>query len=825
MQTFKKCDLHLHSSSCESRNYLYEDFEKALLESDLDVIAITDHNSVDVELLNTLSKKLSAKNITVLAGVELNVTIDEATRKEHNLVISKETDYFHGIVWCDLVDAKRLQDVVFRLLDKIGISSQYRSGRTAKEISALSKGKAFSLVDVQRELGSLKYFFTFHESKGDNRRNLSGYLKNGKGGNDKFKESLFYYNQRLAIEGGKKSKPISDFFEYDLNTIVCRFFCSDAKTLDKIGSAFTWIDFDGDIDSFNLAITDPQSRVVTSDESDVNPQSNLNAFLESVKFDLLGKDGSSTECEIEFAPSFNGIVGSRGSGKSMLARILTGRVSDGHEKHVDPESVRFRMRGGQYSKNSPRFLYVKQGELGAVFDTQDYKSVPFLNEKLKGLRDSAKAASDEHYSSVKKELESQEGLLFKFVDQYNGDLKRPDALQDAKPSGISIKSAPLINSEQSDIERLREQVKRLIERIESEKETTNNLAMGETFPEASMLRNAVDARLAHAAASLDMAISDLSSIYDSTSLLTAEPFTTREFLVKSFSDEINETNRDKSLGVHNYDTILDETNQFLDDLLELRIRLSKSTRVIEESIEGMLRPISQKAYQTDENRVTIGLSVSDATSFEDSLKAQIKSSIDSSTAIINFALMCSDLRRAKSELLNMSKYRNQATASAVIGKLYSNIKSDLSKNSEFEINVSFDGTPVKEMSPGMQAQALLKLLLNDELLSGDYDYVVLDQPEDNLDTPTISAVLVNRIKHLKKNVQVFIVSHSAPVIINGDARNIIMAVHGGTRIEYSSGVINGQEAKEFISDVLDGGERFLKMRLYKYDFQVGEKDD
>lgn len=70
-----------------------------------------------------------------------------------------------------------------------------------------------------------------------------------------------------------------------------------------------------------------------------------------------------------------------------------------------------------------------------------------------------------------------------------------------------------------------------------------------------------------------------------------------------------------------------------------------------------------------------------------------------------------------------------------------------------------------------------------------------------------------------------IVSHSAPVIINGDVRNVVMARSDEFSISYSSDVINGRPAIEFISEVLDGGERFLKMRLYKYDFQVGDYDD
>lgn len=825
MQTYKRCDLHVHSSSCESRGYSYEDFEETLLSSDLDVIAITDHNSVDAELMDRLSISLSAVGKTLLAGVELNVKIDDDTCKKHDLVISTATEYFHGIVWCDLADTQRLRDAVFRLLDGIGITEHMRSGKTAKEISVLSVGEAFFLKDVQREMGDLKHFFTFHESKGDKRRNLSGYLKNGEGGNDKFKHSLFYYNQHLAIEGGKKSKPISDFFELDLNTMVCRFFCSDAKSLEEIGSAFTWIDFDGDIDSFNLAITDPQSRVVASDECQSNPQSNLNAYLESVKFNLLGEDGSPSECEIEFAPSYNGIVGSRGSGKSMLARILSGQIGGGYEKYVDPDSIRFRMKGGQYSKNLPKFLYVKQGELGVVFDSSDYKSVPFLESRLKKMKESAKSVSDQYYSEAVTQLDCQQEIISAFIEKYEGGMKRPDALQSPRPSGISIKGAPSVHSGRSSIDEMGEQAKRLSKQIEALEENVSDLSIEDSLPEASLLLDALNAKVGHASISLKMAIADLNDISSAVNLLAPEPFATREHLLTSFASELIDMNREKSLGAHNYDRNLREANELLDDLLDLRVSIKASGKKIEESVASMLRPLPPSTYQADEDEVTIGLTIAETISYGDSFRLQFKSSIAGLDAIVCFVLMCSDLEKAKRELLNGNKFRNCPSALSIIERLYLNIKNDLIKNGEFEIDVTINGMPVKEMSPGMQAQALLKLLLNDELSSDGYDYVVFDQPEDNLDTPTISDVLVNRIKRLKKEVQVFVVSHSAPVIINGDARSVVMAKHDGTSIRYSSGVINGRSAKEFISEVLDGGERFLKMRLYKYDFQVGDNDD
>lgn len=825
VQTFKKCDMHVHSSSCESRLYVYEAFEKALLESDLDVIAITDHNSVDVDLINRLSRSLSLKNKTLLAGAELNVKIDEETRRKHSLIISPTSGYFHGIIWCDVVDAQHLQQAVFRLLDGIDIDEQSRKEKTAKEISALSKGKAFFLKDVQRELGGIKHFFTFHECKGDNKRNLSGYLKNGQGGNDNFKNSLFYYNQRLAIEGGKKSKPISDFFEIDLNTMVCRFFCSDAKTLDKIGTAYTWIDFDEDIDSLNLAITDPQSRIATSDESPNNPQLNLNDYLESVKFNLLDSEGRPSECEIRFAPSYNGIVGSRGSGKSMLARILSGKISGGYEKHVDPESIRFLVKGGQYSRNLPRCLYVSQGELGDVFDRSDYKSVPFLEQRLKGMKEAARNTSDQHFTSITKQLSLQQELVIGFVEKYEGCLKRPDALQGERPNGISIKRCPSTVSDAESIRAFDEKLNDLIENLRPLGQSALSIKIDDSFPETSDLSVALSKRMTAAVDHLHAALTDLNGIAEAVRMLHSEPFETRDKLLSVFSEEVININKEKAVGAHNYERNVKEATEFIEDLLNLRMDLLSADQEIERSVESMLRPISANTYQADEDEVTIGLTISEVCSYANSLSSQLKSSVDSTTAVARFVLSCSDIDKTKQDLLNGNKFRSATNAADIVERFYSNVENDLSKNREFEIDVSFNGVSMKEMSPGMQAQALLKLLLNDKLSSNGYDYVVLDQPEDNLDTPTISDVLVNRIKKLKKEVQVFVVSHSAPVIINGDARNVVMARSDEFSISYSSDVINGRPAKEFISEVLDGGERFLKMRLYKYDFQVGDYDD
>lgn len=127
------------------------------------------------------------------------------------------------------------------------------------------------------------------------------------------------------------------------------------------------------------------------------------------------------------------------------------------------------------------------------------------------------------------------------------------------------------------------------------------------------------------------------------------------------------------------------------------------------------------------------------------------------------------------------------------------------------------------MSPGMRADALIKLFLNDDSASGKYTYIILDQPEDNLDVKTISDFLVKRLKSLKPSIQIFVISHSAPVIVNGDARQVILSESSKNGISYKFGSLNDAYIKNEVAEVLDGGERYLKMRLNKYNFQIGGK--
>ena len=102
-------------------------------------------------------------------------------------------------------------------------------------------------------------------------------------------------------------------------------------------------------------------------------------------------------------------------------------------------------------------------------------------------------------------------------------------------------------------------------------------------------------------------------------------------------------------------------------------------------------------------------------------------------------------------LFNGNRIRTirNAKTSDYVSKYLTALANDLTANWTLEETVYLNGKNLREMSPGMRAEALLKLFLNDRIIESENLLIILDQPEDNLDTDTISKFLIPRLKRLK----------------------------------------------------------------------------
>lgn len=77
---------------------------------------------------------------------------------------------------------------------------------------------------------------------------------------------------------------------------------------------------------------------------------------------------------------------------------------------------------------------------------------------------------------------------------------------------------------------------------------------------------------------------------------------------------------------------------------------------------------------------------------------------------------------------------------------------------------------------------MLDVIFEKDIKENSYKLIIFDQPEDNLDVSTLKNKLISRIRDMKLKQQIIVVSHSAPLVVNGDANNIIISQFNNEKI-------------------------------------------
>lgn len=124
-----------------------------------------------------------------------------------------------------------------------------------------------------------------------------------------------------------------------------------------------------------------------------------------------------------------------------------------------------------------------------------------------------------------------------------------------------------------------------------------------------------------------------------------------------------------------------------------------------------------------------------------------------------------------------------------------------------------DGVLFSDMSDGEQMLALLEMIFKFD----DYNYpVLLDQPEDDLDSRAISNTVVDFLAEQKKTRQIIIATHNANLVVCGDSENVLVSNKAGGNdpdFHYKNGSIEDECINAEILEILEGGvEAFEKRR-------------
>ena len=123
--------------------------------------------------------------------------------------------------------------------------------------------------------------------------------------------------------------------------------------------------------------------------------------------------------------------------------------------------------------------------------------------------------------------------------------------------------------------------------------------------------------------------------------------------------------------------------------------------------------------------------------------------------------------------------------------------------------------PLDRLSGGQRVNLLLSLLL----ATNDHRPLVIDQPEDELDNRFLFETLLPALHRLKGNRQVIVATHSANIVVNGDADQVIQldaeSEHGHIAC---AGAIEEPTVRNAIVQTVDGGDEAFRLRRLKYGF-------
>lgn len=114
-------------------------------------------------------------------------------------------------------------------------------------------------------------------------------------------------------------------------------------------------------------------------------------------------------------------------------------------------------------------------------------------------------------------------------------------------------------------------------------------------------------------------------------------------------------------------------------------------------------------------------------------------------------------------------------------------------------------------SAGQRTAAMLSLML---LL--DDSPIIIDQPEEDLDTKRISDLVVTGLREFKTKQQVIVITHNPNIPVNGAAENIVQMNFAGGQIQKQlNGALQNNNVREAVCDVMEGGKDALDKRYFR----------
>ena len=871
---WRKWDLHLHTPSSydyKDKSVTDENIIEKLKENDIAVAAITDHHIMDISRITNLIRLGVSSGITILPGIEI-CTESRGSEPIHIIGIFPQNSGINYI-WNEIES-------------KTDLATQRQNSKADNQLYC----NLINTTDLIHKLGGL---VSIHAgSKTHTLEGITNSLPVKMAEKEDIAHSVDIYELGAETDqSGYVEKVFPTIGKY-LPMILCS---DNHKISEYTLKQNCWIKADPTFEGLKQIVYEPFERV----KIQMLKPEEKNSYCVIDKIQI--NDPENFPNEIIFNQNMVSVIGSRSCGKSALLSLLgysidTELVKKRHDiiglndeyvqgyKWDNAPSTEVKWCDGIITKpneeNHKKIIYIPQNYLFTGF--KEAGAISKLIKPVLFEKDDTQKEKLGHLENFmnKYEQDMNEGinLLFQVYEELTeindeiGNLGDPkelkNALKELNGKEMALKTQSQVNDEE---------YKKFIQLSKKIDSTYISIKMIEN--DTSILENYLD----DFSVNFRLLPKDLSdeTLKIVSSLLEKEINKVENKIGEFIASYIEKQKSSRETLIEKVKKIKNENRELAERVRSNRElkELLKQKSIVNEKIESLIKLNKKESRKKKEIDTYLRLIKSILNEREmtikkyvESVKCKVDSTLEIHCEIVRdnqrvtneyFGIRLhqkASLKESKvywknndggeiffdySEYLNSPIPLMRAIINQIV-EIFSNISEKevirklCSRISRPEYVAVFEGDRVggaksSTMTPGKKALFALKMLIGE--IEEDWP-LLIDQPEDDLDSRSIYTVIVPFIKSKKKERQIILVTHDANMVVGADSEQVIVANRNGNdrpnsdrkTFNYTSGALENTKSKdencndtlqsqgvrEHVCDILEGGEDAFDKRMKKY---------
>ena len=847
--SYVRTDFHLHTKKdkefCYSgqENDFVKDYVQALERAQIGLGVITNHNKFDYDEYKALRKKARKSGILLLPGVELSVK--EGSNGIHTLIVFDPDEWF-------LNSENHVESFLAAMF--AGIPNRENENTRCR----------YDLRSVLEHLESYgrDYFVVFAHVEQN-----SGLLYECNGGMIKtLSEDVNFRKRVLALQKmhtRDNEGKLKTWIGYMLPNVEG----SDPKKIDEIGKGEKGYLRIGE-NSFiavKQALIDHENRV----SSEIASQNH--GFIEAATFVGGRLDGQT----LHFSPNLNTMIGIRGSGKSTILEILRYALNQepAEDQKYKQDLVEEALGSGGKIILQMRDCHGKSyqihrinGEKPVVYDESGAilpisVSSVLRNPLYFGQKDLSQASNyefrlleklvGERVQSVNEQFREVNSRIAETIQEYLDVLSAPEQRQEQesiladvthqmtvyRDNGVDekLKKQTACQSDQMKLKEAADNAKSVMNAL---KKQTTSLANkrpglgGHTSEYNQDLLDEAAVVLAQMGVCVD-AVGQLNSDFAGHYKVLTDITERLKDRISSHSEEFAAVKRelvDVDIKPETYMHLHEKSVE-----AEAQIELLRQKEQTKEKVEQRLAQyITERrnlllriteAYVEEARKINLSQKelhvditfMGHREGFQEELhqrfkgtkitqahRQQLAAEFEDFADLIRDWLLCDGAR--------IQKVLKPALYVKLEERMEEQYQELLQYRTEDSVQILYHGKPLKQHSMGQRASALILFILTQD----ENDILIIDQPEDDLDTKVIYDELIQTIRRRKQDIQFIFATHNANIPVLGDSEKIISAFFEEGSIQTEQGNIDRKETQMQIVNIMEGGQEAFDRRKQIY---------